>query len=106
MNPLMCGALAFVFPSIYEGFGMPPLEAMACGVPVLASDAASLPEVVGDCGVTVDPYSVESIAEGLSRLYSDGELRRELSRKGPERAKEFTWESSVEKLYGVYKELI
>lgn len=106
MNPLMCGALAFVFPSIYEGFGMPPLEAMACGVPVLASDAASLPEVVGDCGVTVDAYSVESIADGLSKLYFDGELRRELSEKGLERAKGFTWESSAEKLYSVYKELV
>ena len=106
MNPLMCGALAFVFPSIYEGFGIPPLEAMACGVPVLASNAASLPEVTGDCAVTCDPYSEEEIAEGLCRLYSDSELRADLSRRGLERAKTLTWDSSAEKLYSVYKELM
>lgn len=105
MNPLMCGALAFVFPSIYEGFGMPPLEAMACGVPVLTSDAASLPEVTGDCAVIVDAYSKESIADGLYRLYSDGELRLSLGKRGLERAKSFTWERSAEILYNVYREL-
>ena len=105
MNPLMCGAMAFVFPSIYEGFGMPPLEAMACGVPVLTSDAASLPEVTGDCAVIADAYSEESIAEGLYDLYSDEELRRSLSKRGLERAKTFTWERSAEKLYDVYREL-
>ena len=106
MNPLMCGALAFVFPSIYEGFGMPPLEAMASGVPVLSSDAASLPEVTGDCAVICDAYSEESIADGLEKLYSSGELRADLSRRGRERAKLFTWERSAELLYDIYKELI
>ncbi|MDE5764902.1 MAG: glycosyltransferase family 4 protein [Ruminococcus sp.] len=106
MNPLMCGAIAFVFPSIYEGFGMPPLEAMACGVPVLASDSASLPEVTGDCAVVCDAYSEESIADGLNRLYSDTELRSELSRRGIRRAENFTWENSAEQLYSVYKELV
>ncbi|MBQ8297142.1 MAG: glycosyltransferase family 4 protein, partial [Ruminococcus sp.] len=105
MNPLMCGAVAFVFPSIYEGFGMPPLEAMACGVPVLSSDAASLPEVTGDCAVICDPYSPESIAEGLMKLYSDDNLRKQLSERGLERAKGFTWEASAEILYNVYREL-
>lgn len=105
MNPLMCGALAFVFPSIYEGFGMPPLEAMACGVPVLSSDAASLPEVTGDCAVICDAYSAESIADGLYRLYSDENLRNDLSKRGLERAKGFTWERSAEILYNVYREL-
>lgn len=105
MNPLMCGALAFVFPSVYEGFGMPPLEAMACGVPVLSSDAASLPEVTGDCAVICDAYSAESISDGLFRLYSDENLRKELSVKGLERAKGFTWERSAEILYNVYREL-
>ena len=105
MNPLMCGALAFVFPSIYEGFGMPPLEAMACGVPVLTSGEASLPEVTGDCAVICDAYSVKSIAQGLYRLYSDEKLRAELSRKGLERAKGFTWERSAEMLLNVYREL-
>ena len=105
MNPLMCGALAFVFPSIYEGFGMPPLEAMASGVPVLASDAASLPEVTGDCAVICDAYSEESIADGLEKLYGSEELRRELGVRGRERAKQFTWDKSAEMLYAIYKEL-
>ncbi len=105
MNPLMCGALAFVFPSIYEGFGMPPLEAMACGVPVLASDAASLPEVTGDCAVICDAYSEESIAEGLDKLWNDSELRSDLSIRGRDRAAEFSWDKSAEILYNVYKEL-
>ena len=106
MNPLMCGALAFVFPSIYEGFGMPPLEAMASGVPVLCSDAASLPEVTGDCAVICDPYSEENIAEGLYRLYSDSELRKDLSRRGLERAGSFTWDRSAEMMYRIYKEIV
>lgn len=106
MDPLMCGAVAFVFPSIYEGFGMPPLEAMACGVPVLVSDAASLPEVTGDCAVICDPYSEESIADGMERLYTDTELRSDLSRRGLERAGTFTWERSAELLHNIYKELI
>lgn len=105
MNPLMCGAIAFVFPSIYEGFGMPPLEAMACGVPVISSDAASLPEVTGDCAVICDPYSSESISDGLYRLYSDDNLRKSLSERGLERARTFTWEHSAEILYNVYREL-
>ena len=105
MNPLMCGALAFVFPSIYEGFGMPPLEAMACGVPVLTSGEASLPEVTGDCAVICDAYDVKSIAQGLYRLYSDEKLRKELSRRGLERAQGFTWERSAKMLMDVYREL-
>jgi glycosyltransferase involved in cell wall biosynthesis len=106
MAPLMCGALAFVFPSVYEGFGMPPLEAMACGVPVLASGEASLPEVTGDCAVICDAYSVESIAKGLYRLYKDDKLRKDLSVRGLERAKTFTWEHSAEILWSVYEELL
>lgn len=105
MNPLMCGAIAFVFPSVYEGFGMPPLEAMACGVPVISSGEASLPEVTGDCAVICDAYSPESIAEGLFRLYSDENLRKELGRRGYERAQSFTWENSAEILFKVYEEL-
>ena len=106
MTPLMCGALAFVFPSLYEGFGMPPLEAMACGAPVLTTNAASLPEVVGDCAVICDAYSVKSIAQGLYRLYSDKDLRAQLSRKGIERSKGFTWERSAQMLHDIYRELV
>ena len=93
--PLMCGALAFVFPSIYEGFGLPPLEAMACGVPVLTTHAASLPEVVGEDAVVADPYSPESIAAGLEQLYTDEALRQKLREAGPKRAAQFTWERSA-----------
>jgi glycosyltransferase involved in cell wall biosynthesis len=84
---------------------MPPLEAMACGVPVLVSGEASLPEVTGDCAVIVDAYSPENIAEGMSRLYTDSQLRDELSRRGLERAKGFSWDNSAEILYNVYREL-
>ncbi len=103
---LMSGALAFVFPSIYEGFGMPPLEAMACGTPVLVSDAASLPEVTGDSAVIVKADSTDSIAEGLYKLYTDEALRRRLSAEGLARAKEFSWERSAQLLYEVYSELL
>ena len=104
--PLMNGACAFVFPSIYEGFGMPPLEAMACGVPVVSSGEASLPEVVGDCAVIVDAYSPLSIAEGMYKIYSDETLRENLSRSGMERAAEFTWNRFSEKLHGIYEEVL
>lgn len=105
MPILIGGAIAFVFPSLYEGFGMPPLEAMACGVPVLTSGEASLPEVVGDCAVICDAYSVKSIAKGLYRLYKNPDLRKELSRRGHERAGLFTWENSAKKLHAIYREL-
>lgn len=103
---LMSGALAFTFPSIYEGFGMPPLEAMACATPVLVSDAASLPEVTGDCAVIVKADSVDSIAQGLSRLFTDEKLRARLSVQGLERARSFSWERSARMLYDVYAELL
>ncbi len=106
MCALMSGALAFTFPSIYEGFGMPPLEAMACGTPVLVSDAASLPEVTGDSAVIVKPDSTDSIAEGLERLFTDAQLRARLRAEGLERAKLFSWERSAKLLYDVYSELL
>lgn len=106
MCALMSGALAFTFPSIYEGFGMPPLEAMACGTPVLVSDAASLPEVTGDCAVIVKPDDTDSIANGLERLYLDENLRRRLSAEGLERAKLFSWERSAQMLYAIYEEIV
>jgi glycosyltransferase involved in cell wall biosynthesis len=89
------GALAFVFPSLYEGFGLPPLEAMACGVPVLTSNVCSLPEVVGDAGVLVDPLDVEAIAGGILRLVQDSNLRADLRAEGLLRAKEFSWSTTA-----------
>jgi glycosyltransferase involved in cell wall biosynthesis len=94
---LYAGALAFVFPSLYEGFGLPPLEAMACGVPVLTGNQTSLPEVVGDAGLMVDPYDVNAIAEGLKRLIGDPGLRDRLRNTGPVRAGRFDWNVTAER---------
>lgn len=104
--PLMNGAEAFVFPSLYEGFGMPPLEAMACGTPVIVSGSASLPEVVGDCGLIVDAYSEESLADAMGKIADNEELRKQLSEKGIIRAREFSWKKSAEKLYTIYERLV
>jgi glycosyltransferase involved in cell wall biosynthesis len=89
-------ALAFVFPSLYEGFGMPVLEAMACGAPVLTSNSSSLPEVAGDAAIIVDPLDTRAIAEGLVRLACDAALRQELRQRGHQRAAQFTWDRCAE----------
>ena len=103
---LMNGAQVFCFPSLYEGFGMPPLEAMACGTPVLVSHTSSIPEVVGECGIYVNPYSVEQISQELIRLSNDVELRNELEKRGLERSRMFSWDISAEKLVLVYKKIL
>jgi glycosyltransferase involved in cell wall biosynthesis len=100
------GAVAFIFPSLYEGFGLPPLEAMACGTPVLTSNVTSIPEVVGDAALMVDPYDVEAIASGIKRLVEDSQLRKELSQKGIARAKLFSWDKTAELTWKVLKEAI
>ncbi|MBC7235422.1 MAG: glycosyltransferase family 4 protein [Chloroflexi bacterium] len=100
---LYSGALAFVFPSLYEGFGLPVLEAMACGAPVLASERASLSEVVGDAGLTFDPMDVDTLRDLLARLLSDADLRRDLSVRGRARAAEFTWERTAIATLAVYR---
>jgi glycosyltransferase involved in cell wall biosynthesis len=99
-------ARVFVFPSLYEGFGLPPLEAMYFGTPVVTSNVSSLPEVVGDAAILVDPYSSESIAEGMRRALLDEELRASLREKGMARAREFSWESSVRQIHEVYTEVM
>lgn len=104
--PLINGATAFVFPSLYEGFGMPPLEAMACGVPVVTSGEASLPEVAGDCAVIVDAYSPESISEGMYKVWTDEKLREDLKTRGPKRAAEFSWGKFSEKLHSIYEAVL
>ena len=98
-------ATVFVFPSLYEGFGLPPLEAMASGTPVVTSNRSSLPEVVGDAAVLVDPYSAASIAEGIQRVLSDADLRRTLSERGLARAREFSWETSIRRIHEVYMDV-
>lgn len=91
---LYSGSEIFVFPSFYEGFGMPPLEAMACGTPVIVSDNSSLPEVVGTAGLYVQATNTSSIAEAMTRLLSSAKLRDELKEKGLKQAQEFSWEKS------------
>jgi glycosyltransferase involved in cell wall biosynthesis len=95
----------FVFPSLYEGFGLPPLEAMASGTPVVTSNVSSLPEVAGDAAVLVDPYDPEAIADGIYRVLADERLRRELRRKGLARARQFSWETSVRRVQEIYQEV-
>jgi glycosyltransferase involved in cell wall biosynthesis len=98
-------ASIFAFPSLDEGFGMPVLEAMARQVPVITSNVSALPEVAGDAALLVNPADTEALSEALVRLASDESLRQELIRRGTERAREFTWESAVEKTWAVYSGL-
>jgi glycosyltransferase involved in cell wall biosynthesis len=97
-------ASAFVFPSLYEGFGLPPLEAMASGTPVVTSNVSSLLEVAGDAAVLVDPYDPTAIADGIERVVCDGSLREELRLKGLARARQFSWEASVRRVREIYGE--
>jgi glycosyltransferase involved in cell wall biosynthesis len=99
------GASVFAFPSIYEGFGIPAAEALACGVPTLVSRDGALEEVVGEAALKVDARSVEEICEGLYRLLTDEELRGELSKSGPQQVARFTWDEAARKVLGVYGEV-
>src|SRR2546428_13564949 len=94
----------FVFPSLYEGFGLPPLEAMASGTPVVTSNVSSLPEVAGDAALLVDPYRPEAIADGIERVLCDETLRRDLRARGLARARQFSWEASVRRVHEIYGE--
>jgi glycosyltransferase involved in cell wall biosynthesis len=95
----------FVFPSLYEGFGLPPLEAMASGTPVVTSNVSSLPEVAGDAAVLVDPYDPGAIADGIYRVLTDERLRRDLRLRGIERARRFSWQQSVRRVHDIYGEV-
>ncbi|MGB9928644.1 MAG: glycosyltransferase family 4 protein [Methanosarcina sp.] len=95
----------FVFPSLYEGFGMPPLEAMACGTPVITSDTSSLPEVVGDAAVIADPYDIEGFTEKMCTLLTDQTLCRSIIKKGLARSKVFSWEEAAKKTLEVYEQV-
>jgi glycosyltransferase involved in cell wall biosynthesis len=98
-------AKVFVFPSLYEGFGLPPLEAMAHGTPVLASNTSSLPEVVGNAAVLVNPENVFEIMRALHRVLTDQALREKLKRRGYEQAQRFSWEVSTRQILQVYAEV-
>ncbi|MDH4136882.1 MAG: glycosyltransferase family 4 protein, partial [Anaerolineae bacterium] len=96
-------ATLFVFPSHYEGFGLPPLEAMACGTPVIAANNSSIPEVVGDAGLLVDSTDFDALATAMERALADAVLRAKLSRKGLERARQFSWERFGKETLKVYE---
>ncbi|MDF5722511.1 MAG: glycosyltransferase family 1 protein [Rhizonema sp. PD37] len=103
LAPLYSGALAFVYPSFYEGFGLPPLEAMQCGVPVITSNTSSLPEVVGDAGIMVAPKDVDGLCHSMFELYSNLSLRQSLADKSLEQAKKFSWEKCTSSTIAAYK---
>jgi alpha-1,3-rhamnosyl/mannosyltransferase len=103
---LLTGARAFVYPSLYEGFGLPPLEAMACGTPVLTSNVSSLPEVVGDAALFVNPDDVDALATGLARLWRDETLRADLRARGLAQARQFSWERTARATLDVYRAVL
>lgn len=96
----------FIYPSLYEGFGLPPLEAMACGTPVITSNVSSLPEVVGDAAITVDPRDEKRLSEMILKVLADRELRESLKRKGLERARLFSWEKTAKETLKVYESVM
>ncbi len=101
---LYSGAVALVYPSIYEGFGLPALEAMATGTVPIVAHSTALPEVVGDAGLLIDPVRVEDLAEAIIRVVEDSDLRRTLSRRGIERGREFTWERAADSTWRILTE--
>ncbi len=100
------GARVLVLPSFYEGFGLPPLEAMACGTPVICSNRGSLPEVVGEAAIVIDPGEEGSIARALEKIWTDDRLAAELREKGLARAGNFTWKKTAEETLAVYRSLL
>ena len=82
----------FVYPSFFEGFGFPPLEAMACGVPTITSNTSSLPEIAGEAAIMIDPYDIEELAWAMEKILSDSSLSKEMSKRSLERAKIFSWD--------------
>jgi glycosyltransferase involved in cell wall biosynthesis len=93
----------FVYPSLYEGFGLPVLEAMACGVPVVTSNISSMPEIAGDAGILVNPRDADALAEAMARVLTDRALRDTLASKGPARAKSFSWKRTAQETLAVYR---
>ena len=103
---LFSASVGYVFPTFYEGFGIPPLEAMQCGVPVASSNTSSLPEACGEAAIYFDPYDIEDIAKALEQLAFDENLRRGLIEKGYQQCQKFRWEEMVGKMYQVYQEIL
>ncbi|MCL4534357.1 MAG: glycosyltransferase family 4 protein, partial [Bacteroidetes bacterium] len=96
----------FIYPSLYEGFGLPPLEAMACGTPVVTSSGSSLPEVVGAAAMTVDPLDVSAIASAIARVLNEPSLRERLKAEGPRRAARFSWTNAAEQTLKTYHSVL
>jgi glycosyltransferase involved in cell wall biosynthesis len=106
LRKVIAGATALVYPSIYEGFGLPPLEAMACAVPVIASNVSSIPEVIGDSGILVDPHDVDALTEAMQNVVSDPQLREKLSAKALARSRHFSWAKCVDETIGAYRRVL
>lgn len=102
LSALYSGAEAFLYPSLYEGFGLPPLEAMQCGLPVIVSNTSSLPEVVGDAGILVDPQDKEQICDAMQKILQDEHLRKQCIARGLARAKEFSWQRCADQTVAGY----
>lgn len=102
---VIAGALTLVYPSIYEGFGLPPLEAMTCGVPVIASNVSSLPEVVGDSGLLVNPHDINDIAKAIEIMITAPEIRAASAQKALARSAEFSWDSCVDQTMAIYRQV-
>ncbi|UUZ66964.1 glycosyltransferase family 4 protein [Polaromonas sp. P2-4] len=100
---VIAGAQALVYPSVYEGFGLPPLEAMASGVPVIASNVSSIPEVVGDTGVLIDPQDVDGLAGAMEQVLSAPDMRQTMAQWALARSKEFTWAKCVSQTVDAYR---
>lgn len=103
---LYSGAMVFVYPSLYEGFGLPPLEAMQCGVPVITSNTSSLPEVVSDAGIMLDPKDQDGLCHSLLQVYTDTDLRQALSRQSLQQAKKFSWERCTQETIAAYQQAL
>lgn len=103
LSAIYSGAVGFLYPSLYEGFGLPPLEAMQCGVPVITSNTSSLPEVMGDAGVLVDPNDIDQISQAMINLVNDDDLREVCIRKGLKQAQKFSWKNCADKTIAGYR---
>ena len=103
---IIAGATTLIYPSIYEGFGLPPLEAMACGVPVITSNVSSIPEVVGDTGMMVDPQDVDGLTEAIKTLLTAPDVRENMAQKALARSAQFTWASCVNQTVDAYREVL
>jgi glycosyltransferase involved in cell wall biosynthesis len=106
LTGLYSGAICFVYPSYFEGFGLPVVEAMQCGVPVIAGNRTSLPEVVGEAGLLFDPFDTQALVKALTQVIDDSEYRAALRSKGLERARNFDWKTTAQLTLGVYERAV